>query len=155
MIQPDQFRKTLGRFASGVTVVTTETGDKVHGITVSAFISVSLTPPLIAICIDKRATSHGLLLSSSRFGVSILSESQQQLSDHFAGRAASAEVRFERLDGMPVLDGALAQLVCTKVASHEAGDHTLFIGQVDAAAVRETRPLVYYSGGYRRLAAEG
>lgn len=152
MIHPDDFRNTLGRFASGVTVVSTTTQGGVHGITVSAFISVSLTPPLIAVCIDKKATTHGLLMEADAFGVSILREGQEHISNHFAGRKAATEITFETLADIPVLKDVLAQLACRKVAAHDAGDHTLFIGQIEALSFQDARPLVYFSGKYRQIA---
>jgi flavin reductase (DIM6/NTAB) family NADH-FMN oxidoreductase RutF len=151
VIHPNDFRNTLGRFASGVTVVTTKTDQGIHGITVSAFISVSLTPPLIAVCIDKKARTHELLEGAHTFGVSILKEGQEPISNHFAGRGEDTEVTFEMLADIPVLTDVLAQIACHKVAAHDAGDHTLFIGQIQALGFQDARPLVYFSGKYRQI----
>ncbi len=146
------FRQTLGRFASGITVVTMLDDGETHGITVSAFLSVSLEPPLVLVSIDKKANSHGRMMISERCGVSILSEGQQSLSNHFAGRDPNVSPEFERLHDFPVLKNALAQLVCKSVQKVDAGDHTLFIGEIEALAWQEDgRPLVYFHGKYRKV----
>lgn len=149
MIDPRDFRRTMGRFATGITVVTMRAGGQVYGITVNAFMSVSLKPPLIAVCIDKAAQAHATLLDSDRFGVSVLRAGQEALSDRFAGRPArSVEDPFEELDGFPVVAGGLAQLVCRRYAVTDAGDHSLFLGEVEALAAFEGRPLIYFQGRY-------
>jgi flavin reductase (DIM6/NTAB) family NADH-FMN oxidoreductase RutF len=146
------FRQTLGRFASGVTVVTMVQDGEPHGITVSAFLSVSLEPPLVLVSIDKKAQSHGRIEKSERYGVSILSEGQQTLSNHFAGRDPTVTPEFTDLDGFPVLKHALAQLVCKTVQKVDAGDHTLFIGEIEHLTWQEDKaPLVYYHGKYQKI----
>ncbi|MDZ7705309.1 MAG: flavin reductase family protein [Trueperaceae bacterium] len=146
------FRNTLGRFATGVTVVTMQQGDEVFGITVSAFMSVSLEPPLVLVSIDKKARAHPTLLEAERYGVSILSASQQALSNHFAGMEVDGlEPPYQHIDGFPLLEGAVGHLVCRVVDRHEAGDHTLFIGQVEHLAYEDKKPLLYYTGKYGRL----
>lgn len=151
-VTPQAFRQTLGRFASGVTVVTMLEDGETHGITVSAFLSVSLEPPLVLISIDKKAHSHHRLVKSERYGVSILSEGQQSLSNHFANRDPDVVPEFERLDNFPVLKNALAQLVCKAVQKVDAGDHTLFVGQIEDLVWQEHgKPLVYFHGGYQKI----
>jgi flavin reductase (DIM6/NTAB) family NADH-FMN oxidoreductase RutF len=151
-VTPQAFRQTLGRFASGVTVVTMLENNETHGITVSAFLSVSLEPPLVLISIDKKAQSHSRMLTAERYGVSILGEGQQRMSNHFANRDKDAVPEFEHLNDFPVLKDALAQLVCKTVKHVDAGDHTLFIGEIEALQWQEDgKPLVYFQGGYQRV----
>lgn len=149
------FRAALGRFASGVTVVTIphegEPGG-VRGMTASAFVSVSLSPPLVLVSIDKKARAHAPLLVAERYGVSVLSEQQQRLSNHFAGFDDSVTPTFTKLDGLSLVEGAVAHLVCRVVDRHEAGDHTLFIGEVEALNVSDEAPLLYFRGGYGKFA---
>lgn len=143
-----EFRNTLGRFATGVTVVTIPDGAGVRGVTANAFMSVSLEPPLVVVSIGKKARTHALLLDAERYGISVLHEDQEAMSNHFAGFGGELEPTFEHLSGFPLLEGALAHLVCRTVDRHEAGDHTLFIGEVEALRYREGRPLLYFGGKY-------
>lgn len=152
------FRQTLGRFATGITVVTMrEAVREVHlprtfGITVNAFMSVSLEPPLVAVSIDKSARAHATLGSSDRFGISVLGADQAHLSDLFAGRpVAQRRDPFVDFADFPVVDGAIAQLVCRAHDRFDAGDHTLFVGRVEALRTREGSPLLYYRGAYQEL----
>lgn len=154
-VSPRDFRAALGRFASGVTVVTIPQAGQpagVRGITASAFVSVSLAPPLVLVSIDQKARAHLPLLSAERYGISILAEGQEALSNHFAGFDDSVTPTFTELDGLAVVEGAVAHLVCRVVDRHEAGDHTLFIGEVEALRVAEDAPLLYFRGRYGRLA---
>ena len=155
MISKDEFRHALGRFASGVTVVTAKDADgKLHGITVSAFCSVSLDPPLILVCIDVNTGSHRALTQTDSFVVNILSDDQQYLSNRFASYLPD---KFEAvkyslgIDNLPVLEGVLANLECRLVNSHDNGDHTIFVGQIEKATVGGGNPLVYFHGNYRKL----
>jgi flavin reductase (DIM6/NTAB) family NADH-FMN oxidoreductase RutF len=151
-VTPQTFRQTLGRFASGVTVVTMLQDGETHGITVSAFLSVSLEPPLVLVSIDKKAHSHERMMPAERYGVSILSEGQESLSNHFANRDPNVVPESEMLHDFPVLKNALAQLVCKTVQKVDAGDHTLFIGELEALAWREdAAPLVYFHGKYQKI----
>jgi len=152
MIDSREFRRALGRFATGITVVTMRSGAETYGITVNAFMSVSLKPPLIAVCLDKRAQAHETLRESDRFGVSILRDEQAALSDHFAGRPGPrVEAPFEDLHGHPVVRGALAHLVCRSYDVADAGDHSLFLGEVEALASFDGRPLLYLEGRYAHV----
>jgi len=150
-----QFRDVLGRFASGVTVITTEHEGKPHGMTANAFVSVSLDPPFVLVSIDNRANMHRLLPLSGRYGISILAEGQEALSNHFAARpVAGLEVSFVHKHGMPVLKGAVAYLICRVSETHPVGDHTLYVGQVEFLELWDSRPLVFYAGQYRYLDVE-
>lgn len=155
-LDPDSFRSVVGRFASGITVVTTlDPAGRDVGMTVSAFASVSLHPPLISVCIDHSASMYDALLGAERFGVSILASDQEALSRRFAAVESSHRfdgIGYERGEsGVVLLDEALAHIECARVAQHEAGDHTLFIGEVERATARDARPLLYYRGGYAQL----
>jgi flavin reductase (DIM6/NTAB) family NADH-FMN oxidoreductase RutF len=154
-----EFRKALGQFPTGVTVVTVEREPGlVHGMTANSFTSVSLHPMLILICVDHRAKMLPLLQRKRRFGISVLKEGQEAISEYFAKREQSAEAE-QRLSiryhwtpgGVPVLEGALLHLTCNLVASHLAGDHTVFIGEVESAAIHEGEPLLFFRGEYRAL----
>ena len=155
MINPNEFRHALGCFASGVTVVTTrDAAGNLHGITVSAFCSVSLEPPLILVCIDKNTGSHHALTQTDSFVVNILREDQQHISDRFAsflpGKFATVKYHLG-IDDLPVLEDALANLECRLVNSHPNGDHTIFVGQIERATINDGKPLVYWHGNYQKL----
>jgi flavin reductase (DIM6/NTAB) family NADH-FMN oxidoreductase RutF len=154
-VTDDEFRAALGHFASGVTVVTShDAGGRPHGITVSAFSSVSLTPPLVAVCIDRTCTSHEAIAQSGRFVVNILADDQEVLSRHFSSRLAD---KFDGIafapgaEGIPVLAGTLANLECRTRSTFDGGDHTIFIGEVEHTHIAGGAPLLYYRGGYARL----
>jgi len=147
------FRKTLGMFATGVTVLTTRVGEQVHGMTANAFMSVSLRPPLVLVSIDRRARMGAHLHEGTRFGVSVLEAKQTGLSDRFAGRVADdpPEATFEIVHETPLVEGALAHLVARVVRSYWGGDHSLFLGQVEFARYGAGRPLLFHGGRYERL----
>lgn len=152
-----EFRAALSRFATGITVVTmlgtTPDGEeRPFGITVNAFLSLSLDPPLVAVSIDKRARAHATLMGATRFGVSVLAADQAPVSDHFAGRPVEpVGVPYEEYDGFPVIRGAIAQLVLRAEQRFDVGDHTLFVGRVEALRYADGAPLVYFGSAYRRL----
>jgi flavin reductase (DIM6/NTAB) family NADH-FMN oxidoreductase RutF len=147
------FRRTLGMFATGVTVLTTRIGEQVHGMTANAFMSVSLRPPLVLVSIDRRARMGALMHEGTRFGVSVLEARQTGLSDRFAGRLADdpPEATFAIVHDTPLVEGALAHLVARVVRSYWGGDHSLFLGQVEYAHYGEGRPLLFHGGRYERL----
>jgi flavin reductase (DIM6/NTAB) family NADH-FMN oxidoreductase RutF len=154
-----EFRRALSRFATGVTVVTVaQKNGGTKGMTANAFTSVSLDPALVLVCVDLRARTHALLKSSPRFGVSVLDESQQSFAEFFAQPYADPArmselgiyIRHET-NGVPYIDGCLAHLVCRRVAARRAGDHTIFIGEVEHLSCREGRPLLFYGGRYHAL----
>jgi flavin reductase (DIM6/NTAB) family NADH-FMN oxidoreductase RutF len=123
--------------------------------TVSAFCSVSLTPPLVLICVDHAASMHDMLLESSHFAVNILAAHQEPLSRRFSG--TDEHKRFDGVGysrgqtGTALLDDALAHIECRRMAHHPAGDHTVIIGEVETAAAHSHSPLLYYRGGYAQL----
>ncbi|MFT9790464.1 flavin reductase family protein [Streptomyces rhizosphaericola] len=154
---PDRMRGALGHFASGVTVVTTATegpdGPHAHGMTANAFTSVSLDPPLVLVSISTHARSHRRIDDSGRYGVSILGAGQGPVAHHFAGGAQSPEaVSLEWRDGLPLVGGALVHLACRVRQSHRAGDHTLFVGEVEGLWLGSGGPLVHYRRDLRALA---
>ena len=153
----DTFRSVLGRFASGVTILTARDASGAdHGMTVSAFCSLSLDPPLVLFCVDHAASMHGLLASDSppACGISILASEQEAWSRRFADET---EQRFDGIAysrgerGVVLLDDALAHLECSILQRMDAGDHTVFIARLDRAEPRRGRPLLYYRGGYAQL----
>ncbi len=149
-------RRTLGMFATGVTVITIQIADQVHGMTANAFMSVSLEPPLVLISIDRRTRMCTLLHEDRRFGVSVLAADQHALSDHFAGREAAAPApSFAVVHEAPLVDGSAAQFVARVVRSYWGGDHSLFLGRVEYACHDEdARPLLFHGGRYRDLTSE-
>ncbi len=154
-VDPDTFRSVLGRFASGVTVVTAlETGGRDVGLTVSAFASLSLEPPLVAVCIDHTASLHPVLLGARYFAVNILAADQEPLARRFSTLDGD---RFDGVGyvrgqtGVAVIDDVLAVVECRKIHAVEGGDHTIFIGEVEAAHAFSGSPLLYYRGGYAQL----
>jgi flavin reductase (DIM6/NTAB) family NADH-FMN oxidoreductase RutF len=150
-----QFRNAMGKFATGVTVVATEVAGDVHGMTANAFMSVSLNPKLIVISIAEKAQMLEKIKQSKCFSVNILAADQQELSMIFAGQSKNQqEIVFDRLDGIPVLPGATAQITCEVSAEHVEGDHTLFIGRVININLEDSDPLIYFSGKYRSLTKE-
>ena len=150
-----QFRTAMGKFATGVTVIATDVDGDVHGMTANAFMSVSLDPKLVVISIGEKARILEKIKQSRTFSVNILAGDQQELSMIFAGQLKEhREVEFDRLDGKPVLKGAVAQIACEVSAEHLEGDHTLFIGRVTDIHLEDAEPLVFYSGKYRALVEE-
>jgi flavin reductase (DIM6/NTAB) family NADH-FMN oxidoreductase RutF len=154
-VSKEEFRSALGRFASGVTVVTARGRDnELLGITVSAFSSVSLEPPLVLVCIDKRSSLHGHLTEGTSFVVNILGQDQEMMSRRFASKD---ENRFngtayrDSADGVPILDGAIASLKCRVVDSYPGGDHTIIVGEVESTVITDGKPLAYFRGGYVQL----
>jgi 3-hydroxy-9,10-secoandrosta-1,3,5(10)-triene-9,17-dione monooxygenase reductase component len=155
-IDADTFRTALGRFPSGVTVVTVrDAAGRDCGMTVSAFSSLSLEPPLVLVCIGDDATIAGAVAAAGHFAVSVLSEEQESLARRFADpdadRFGGAKIS-RGVTGLALIDGAVAQLECAIVARHRGGDHTIVTGEVlSATAVGDGRPLVHQRGEYRRL----
>lgn len=164
MVDPAVFRDVLAQWPSGVTVVTTlaaplEGGSPVwHGMTASSFSSVSLDPPLVSICLDKRLYSHGLILEAGLFGISVLAKDQAEVARRFAGMVETDD-RFAGESwstaetGVPLLDSALGWLDCRVVHAHEGGDHTIFVGEVLAGhTARKSAPLLFHSRGWGQFA---
>jgi len=151
-IDPKELRNVCGKFATGITIVTTELDGEAHGMTANAFTSVSLDPPLVLVSVDHRASMHERLPKTGRYAVSILGHDQEHLSTHFAGRPdPELADPFVRRNGMPVIDGAIAYFTTKIVDMHPAGDHTLYIGEVDYIECNDDDPILYYVGKYRQL----
>lgn len=146
------FRHAMGKFATGITVLTTEVAGEIHGMTANAFMSVSLEPKLILISIDKKANMLSKIRTANTFAVNVLAEEQQTYSMIFAGQLKEHEtVSFARLNGLPVLQDALLTLACRVYAEYEAGDHILFVGKVGELQMKEGDPLLFYCGKYRSI----
>jgi flavin reductase (DIM6/NTAB) family NADH-FMN oxidoreductase RutF len=157
-----EFREAMGAFATGVTIVTVDLNGEVHGMTANAFASVSLDPLLLLVCVDRNARTHAHLHTKKRFGVNILAENQRPISEYYARpdytheRAeAEAGARFDRTaHGTPKLQGAIAYLECKLQSAQEAGDHTIFIAEVEDVLVRQGEPLLFHRGKYRKIGEE-
>ncbi len=161
MIGPDEFRRALGHFATGVTVVTTW-DDEAHptGLTASAVSSVSLDPPLILVCVSHNAHCYPAFRAGGKLAVNILASDQEAVARRFASSSLTGVQKFEAVDyhpgalGLPILKDSLAEFECTIVHSYPGGDHTIFVAQVEAADARGDvgrEPLLYYRGRFDRL----
>ncbi len=146
------FKQALGRFASGVTVISVETEGVPVGMTASAFLSVSLDPPLVLVSVAKKAQMHARLVAGAAWTASVLSADQEKLSNLFAGYGQGEPEWIDDTGGAPRLAGSLAWVACTPFAAHDAGDHTLFVGKVESSGIAEGAPLLYFTGKYRFLA---
>ena len=152
-IDQKEFRKACGNFATGVTIVTTTSkAGEVQGMTVNGFMSVSLDPALIVVSIGKNQKMHDILKDSAVYGVSILSDTQTDVSNHFAGwPVENLSIEFSVRSEIPYLKDNIAYFIAKVVNAIDAGDHTLFIGEVIQFERNEKAPLLYYQGGYRHL----
>ncbi len=152
LLDPDTFRSVLGRFASGVTVLTARIGGQDHGMTVNAFSSLSLDPPLVLACLARTADLHDLMSPGTRVVFNILSSTQEALSRRFSEEEGSR--RFDGIGlsrerhGIAVLDDILASVEAVVTARYDGGDHSVFVAQVDGATTHDLRPLLYYRGSY-------
>jgi flavin reductase (DIM6/NTAB) family NADH-FMN oxidoreductase RutF len=161
-LTPLEFRKAMGCFATGVTIVTVDLDGEIHGMTANAFASVSLDPLLLLVCVDRNARTHVHLHAKKRFGINVLAEHQRAISEYYARVACSHEqaeeeagARFDRTaKGTPMLRGALAYLECKLKSTQEAGDHTVFIAEVEDVVVAEGEPLLFFKGRYRNIGEE-
>ena len=143
------FRRVMGRFATGVTVITAEAEGGVRGMTANAFMSGSLSPPLCIISVATKARLHDALKETGHFGVSILAQGQEAISQHFAGQGvAQPDLLFEHIGGVPVLSGVCAAIAAEIVACHDCGDHSLFIGHILGLRDDERPPLAFHAGQY-------
>ncbi|AXF56766.1 flavin reductase family protein [Salicibibacter kimchii] len=147
-----KFRFAMGNFSTGVTVITTELDGEVSGMTANAFMSLSMDPELVVISIDEKAQMLEKIKRSGKYAVNILSAEQQDLSMNFAGQSKlDKDIPFQKLSGVPVIEGSLAQVSCEVTGSHVEGDHTLFIGRVNDIHLEDNEPLVFFKGKYRSL----
>jgi len=158
----DSFRLAAGRFASGVTVVTTRNGDYLYGITATSFVSLSLNPLLVTVSINLHSPILDEIRSSGAFAVNVLASDQQEVSTHFATRGRGrAEGRFDGVEtsdeqtGAPIITGSLSWFDCRLYTTLEGGDHVILVGEVMAAGGKGGEPLLYWSGGYRELGQNG
>jgi len=155
----EDLRQVMRNWTSGVTVVTAKDGVQFHGMTVSAFTSISLQPPLILVSLEKTSRTHDMVQNSQHFGVTILADDQKDISDRFAGRIPALDdnrflgLAIETLtSGAPFIVGGLAYLDCHIVHTYDTGLHTLFIGEVDALCTALTgKPLLYHDQDYHDL----
>ncbi|MGO9607508.1 MAG: flavin reductase family protein [Candidatus Binataceae bacterium] len=154
-IEKNELRRVMGHFATGVTVITTfRKSGEIHGLTANAFTSVSLVPPLLLICVDKKAESYACFDETKVFTVNILASDQEDLSRRFA---VSGGQKFEGVsyrtgaNGAPILAGTVGYIECKVTAAHDGGDHTIYVGEIDQAEARDTKPLLFFRGGYREL----
>ena len=154
-IDPSLFRQLLGRFSTGVTVLTVATAEgRLLGMTANSLASVSLRPPLISVCVDREADMHDAILAAPEFVVNVLSSPQEALARRFADEH---EDRFEGIgyrlspEGLILLDGALAHIDCERYADYPGGDHTIVLGRVTGGSTADGRPLLYYRGGYAAI----
>ncbi len=152
------FRHIAGHFATGVTVITTGRDGVYHGMTANAFTSLSLEPALALVCVEKSAHTYPVLDQSGLFNVNVLGENQQHLSRLFANKESQAGHDLNGIafslgaTGAPLLAGCLAYIECRVVARHDGGDHTIFVGVVERAALGENNgPLLFYRGAYRKI----
>lgn len=156
MFDGQQLRRVMGLFATGVTIVTTrDAAGHPYGLTANAVSSLSLDPPLVLVCIDRKAETFPHFAASRCFVVNILAADQQELSRRFAvsgGDKFAGVAHTLNCDGVPVLAGTLGHLECRIVASHDGGDHVIHVGEAHAGQARGGAPLCYFAGAYRRLA---
>jgi flavin reductase (DIM6/NTAB) family NADH-FMN oxidoreductase RutF len=153
------FRQAAASFASGVTIVTTGSAGEFHGMTASAFTSLSLNPTLVLVCIDRTADTLPVLQKTGRFNVSVLAAGQEELSRQFATKNSPESNGLHGVDyyagdtGLPLISGAIAYFECRTLYQYDGGDHVIFAGEVEAAGANpDDQPLLYFRGHYRRLA---
>jgi flavin reductase (DIM6/NTAB) family NADH-FMN oxidoreductase RutF len=154
-ISPVVFRRVMGRFATGVTVVTAVHGNEVRGMTANAFMSGSIDPPLLVVSIAHRASMHAHLLRAGAFGVSVLAIGQSNIAAHFGGKRIDGfSVDFAFVDGIPTVPESVATMTATVTATYPCGDHTLVVGRILGMSATEDRaPLIFHAGRYGRLVA--
>ncbi len=155
-VTPEEFRKVMGQFATGVTIVTTATSEGTpYGLTVNSFTSVSTDPLLVVICLDNQLSGLTAFKESGKFGVNILAEDQKNLSEHFAraGTDRSEGPYVTGKTGVPLLEGVLARMECETSSLYPGGDHTLVLGEVKRTEILQPdkKPLLFYCGGYVRI----
>ena len=155
-LDKSEFRRLLGHFATGVTIITTVSKDrKPTGMTANAVTSLSLVPPLMLICVDKAADCYSCFEASKVFTVNVLAEEQEGLSRRFATKGAD---KFEGVgyrpgeNGCAILEDAVAHMECRVTQAIDGGDHTIYLGEVEAGDASEIAPLLFFRGGYRKLA---
>lgn len=149
------FRRTMGAFATGVTIVTVDAGGPTHAMTANAFMSGSLEPPLCVVSIAKRAHTHAMIQDAGRFGVNILGADQQDLALYFAGKKSlDVEARFEKVGDVPMLRDCAARIGARVASQCDCGDHTLFVGTILFMDANDRPPLLYHRGAFGALAPQ-
>ena len=152
MIDDRMFRDAMGKFATGITVVTMEQNRDITGMTVNAFMSISLDPKLIAISVGEDASMYSPLQETKKFGVSILREDQEQLSMIFARQIINDQkINYTYQDGVPVIQDTLATISCSVKDMVKAGDHMIFIAEVTDLSINEGKPILYFNGNYQKM----
>ncbi len=152
-----ELKNAYARWATGVTIVTARAGDRIHGMTVSAFTEVSLEPPLVLVCIDRTSNTQPVIAEGGVFAVNILARGQEPLAKHFACKETE-DHRFSDLHcetgttGAPLLAGSVASLDCRLVTAHEAGDHIVYVGEVVGLHLSDGAPLLFHNRDYCGLA---
>ena len=146
------FRDTMGKFATGITIVSIDYHGEILGMTVNAFMSVSLEPRLIAISIDEKASMYNKLQETQKFGLSILAEDQKEISMIYAKQMKKdREISYSMLDDIPVISDSIATLSCHVKDTAKAGDHVIFIAEVTDLTVKEKEPILFFGGEYRTI----
>jgi flavin reductase ActVB len=157
-VSSESFRETLAQFASGVTIVTTRGARGYVGFTATGFTSVSLAPPLVLVCIAQAASAHDAVVGNVHFGVSVLDEHRPWIATQFArsdvDRFADVPVSLREPTGVPLIEGAIAHLQCRRHARHDAGDHTILVGEVLAASVASGKPLLHFARRFGHFVPE-
>jgi flavin reductase len=154
-IDPLLFRKTMGGFATGVTVITVNVDGVTHGMTANAFMSGSLEPPLCVIAIAKRAHTHTMIQNADHFGVTILGSGQERVALYFAGKKSlDVSARFEMVGKVAVLRDYMARIGARVVDQRACGDHTLFVGAILFMDANDRPPLLYHRGTFGMLATQ-
>jgi flavin reductase (DIM6/NTAB) family NADH-FMN oxidoreductase RutF len=154
MVDAATFKNVLSRWATGVTIVTSRCEGTVHGMTASSFCSVSLRPPLILVCVNRAARTHAAIAEQQAFGVHILRRGMEEICDRCAGFVGEEAHLLSDLNwrtevtGAPILDDTLAWVDCSLWNTYDGGDHTIYVGQVQAAGVGEGEPLLWFERGY-------
>ncbi len=157
-ISADEFKAAFATRAGAVGILTARAGEQVHGMTVTDFAGLSVDPPLLLVCLDKKANTLGVIERGGCFAVNLLAQGQEDLSNKFASKKDEWS-RFDGVDvdqgptGAPLIRCAITSLDCRVVAAHEAGDHWIYVGEIEAAVLRGGEPLVYCGGAYRALTA--
>jgi flavin reductase (DIM6/NTAB) family NADH-FMN oxidoreductase RutF len=156
-IERNELRRVMGHFATGVTIITTRSvAGELHGLTANAFTSLSLEPPLLLVCVDKKAESYPAFEESKVFTVNILAEDQEALSRRFAVSGGGSK-KFEGVayhlgaNGAPIIEETVAYIECSLHAAYDGGDHTIYLGEIQQAEITEGKPLLFFRGGYRAL----
>jgi flavin reductase (DIM6/NTAB) family NADH-FMN oxidoreductase RutF len=156
-IDADTFREVLRRWASGITVITCRREGGVHGMTASAFCSVSLAPPLVLVCVAHQNRTHDYIRDEGAFGVHILSTEMEEISNRCAGFLGEEAhwlndvPNHREVTGAPILDDALAWMDCSLWKAYEGGDHTIYVGEIQAAGAERGKPLLWYQRSYRTV----